>query len=78
METIGVVDQLFYKADQHEVVSLVMGGASVLQPVQSDAPLQADVIADHIGARLEQVPLLRKKFVQDPLRIGSVRKVEDP
>jgi WS/DGAT/MGAT family acyltransferase len=78
METIGVVDQLFYKADQYEVVSLVMGGASVLEPVQSDAPLQADVIADHIGARLEQVPLLRKKFVQDPLRIGSVRKVEDP
>jgi hypothetical protein len=34
MENLGVVDQMFFKADQHHVVSAVMGGASVLEPAQ--------------------------------------------
>jgi diacylglycerol O-acyltransferase len=78
VETLGLMDQMFYKADQHSVASMVMGGASILKPVPHHQPLQAKVIRDHIAARLEKVPLLRKKFVQDPLRLGSVAKVEDP
>jgi diacylglycerol O-acyltransferase len=78
VETLGLMDQMFYKADQHSVASMVMGGASILEPVRHHQPLQAKVIRDHIAARLEKVPLLRKKFVQDPLRLGSVAKVEDP
>jgi WS/DGAT/MGAT family acyltransferase len=72
------MDQMFYKADQHSVASMVMGGASILEPARGKKPLRARKIADHIAARLEKVPLLRKKFVQDPLRLGSVAKVEDP
>ena len=78
MDNLGVLDQLFYKADQYKIASVIMGGVSILAPAVSGAPLEAQAIADHLAARLENIPLLRKKLVQDPLRIGSVRKVEDP
>lgn len=77
MDRMAIVDQLMYKADQYDVVSLVMGGASILEPASPKEALDAEAIADHICARLQGIPLLRKKLVQDPLRIGSVIKVEN-
>ena len=78
MDKLGLLDQVFYKADQYKVVSMIMGGASILAPVKAGESLKARVIADHLAARLGKIPLLRKKLVQDPLRIGSVCKVDDP
>jgi diacylglycerol O-acyltransferase len=78
MDNLGVLDQLFYKADQYKVASVIMGGASILAPAVTGEKLDAQDIASHLAARLENIPLLRKKLVQDPLRIGSVRKVDDP
>jgi diacylglycerol O-acyltransferase len=78
MDNLGVLDQLFYKADQYKVASVIMGGASILAPAVTGEPLEAKAIAGHLAARLENIPLLRKKLVQDPLRLGSVRKVDDP
>jgi diacylglycerol O-acyltransferase / wax synthase len=78
MDNLGLFDQIFYKADQYNVLSAVMGGASILEPVDSDSPLDAEAIAGHLANRLVRIPLLRTKFVQDPLLLGTVRKVEDP
>ncbi|MEH6570935.1 MAG: wax ester/triacylglycerol synthase domain-containing protein, partial [Halioglobus sp.] len=78
MDNLGLFDQFFYKADQYNVLKAVMGGASILEPAGSDSPLDAKAIADHLANRLVRIPLLRNKFVQDPLLLGTVRKVEDP
>jgi diacylglycerol O-acyltransferase len=78
MDKLGAFDQLFYKAEQYRVASMVMGGASILEPARPGEKLDAAAIADHLAARLQDIPLLRKKFLQDPIRIGTVRKVEDP
>lgn len=78
MDNLGLFDQLFYKADQYEVISAIMGGASILEPAVPGTTLDANVIAEHLGARLSSIALLRTKFVQDPLRLGTVKKIEDP
>jgi hypothetical protein len=78
VESLGALDQLFYKADQYGVGSLIMGAASILAPAQTGETLDARATADHLCARLGCIPLLRKKLVQDPLRIGCVYKVDDP
>ena len=78
MDKLGVLDQVFYKADQYKVVSMIMGGVSILAPAKAGEQLKGRAIANHLAARLGKIPLLRKKLVQDPLRIGSVRKVDDP
>ncbi len=78
MDRLGVLDHVFYKADQYKVMSMIMGGVSILAPAKAGARLKAQAIANHLAARLGKIPLLRKKLVQDPLRIGSVRKIEDP
>lgn len=77
-DKLGLMDQLFYKAEQYRVANMVMGGASILEPASKGERLRGRAIADHIASRLEQVPLLRRKFVQDPLRLGSVKTIEDP
>jgi diacylglycerol O-acyltransferase len=78
MDKLGAFDLIFYKADQYQVTRMVMCGVSILQPAEPGDKLDAQAITDHLAARLQTIPLLRKKFIQDPLRIGSVRKVEDP
>ena len=76
VERLGVFDQFFYKADQYKVISMIMGGATILAPARPRDRLDADAIADHLAARLSEIPLLRVKLVQDPLRLGTVRKVD--
>jgi len=78
MEKISLFDQMFYKLDVAGVGALVMQGAIVLDPSSADPPLDADALAAHIGARLQEIPLLRKKLIRDPLGIGDLRPVEDP
>lgn len=78
MQSLGVSDQVLYKADQYGVISMVMGGASIMAPARRGDSLNPEAIAGHLAARLSRIPLLRVKLVQDPLRLGTVRKVEDP
>lgn len=78
MEKLGAFDHLFYKAEQYDVASMVMCGVVVLSPRTARQRLSARRIADHLAARLEKIPLMRSKFLQDPLRIGSVVRIEDP
>jgi len=76
VDTLGLLDHLFYKADEYGVASLVMGGAFILAP--ETEPLMAEAVAGHLAARLEKIPALRKRMIQDPLHLGSVRRVDDP
>lgn len=78
MEKLGLIDHLMYMADRHELATLVMSGAMVLGPSREDEALNADDIAEHLAARLQKIPKLRKRFMQDPLHLGSVKKVDDP
>jgi len=78
MEKLGLLDQLFYKADQYHITTVVMGGVSILEPATARVRLDVRKLSDHLASRLEKIPLMRQKFVQDPLRLGSVHKVEDP
>ena len=78
MENLGLFDQFFYKAEQYGVASAIMSGASILEPAIKGQQLDAHAIAGHLSARLEKIPLLRTCFIQDSLRLGSVKKVEDP
>jgi WS/DGAT/MGAT family acyltransferase len=78
MEKLGAFDHFFYKAEQYDVASMVMCGVVVLSPRSARQRLSARRIADHLAARLEKIPLMRSKFLQDPLRIGTVVRVEDP
>lgn len=78
MEKLGLIDEMFYKADHYNLSSLIMAGASVLVPATDEARLDAEELASHLAARFEKVPPLRQRFVQDPLRLGSVHKVDDP
>ncbi len=58
-------------------MGLGVGGGGILAPSTS-RKLDAQAIANHLAARLQKIPLLRIKLLQDPLRLGSVCKIEDP
>ncbi len=57
---------------------MIMGGAMVLDPKTAEWELSGQIIADHLAARMEKIPLMRKKPLQDKLKIGSIRLVDDP
>lgn len=77
MSRLNLMDQMFYKVEQAGLSPVYMGGAMVVDPATSPYPLDSRMLADHIAARMERIPLMRKKFAQDPLKIGSLRLVDD-
>lgn len=77
MERLGLVDQIMHKVGAAGMPALHMQGAMVIDPAKSDYPVNAMILAEHIAARLAGFDILRKKLVQDPLRIGAIRLVED-
>ncbi|MET0657704.1 MAG: wax ester/triacylglycerol synthase domain-containing protein [Steroidobacteraceae bacterium] len=77
MTRLSLFDQLFYKAEKAGLPPLYLAGVMILDPTQASHRLTPAIIADHIAARMEKIPLMRKRIVQDPLRIGSVRLVDD-
>ena len=77
MTKLSLFDQFFYKAEQAGLPPLYLGGVMIFDPTQAPHRLNAAILADHVAARMEKIPLMRKKIVQDPLRIGSVRMIED-
>jgi diacylglycerol O-acyltransferase / wax synthase len=78
MNKLSLFDQLFYKAEKAGLPPIYMCGVMILDPKQSPYPMNANTVANHLAARMERIPLMRKKVVQDSLRIGSVRLVDDP
>ncbi len=78
MTKLSLMDQVFYKLETGGISPVYMGGGMILDPGDSPYPLDGKSLADHLAACLEQVPVLRQKLVQDRLRIGDMRLVDDP
>jgi WS/DGAT/MGAT family acyltransferase len=78
MERLSFFDQVAHKISTSGLPDLNMQGAMILDPAKSPYKIDAQIIAEHIAARLIEFPILRKKLVQDPLGIGDLRLVDDP
>jgi len=78
MERLSFIDQVMHKIGTSGLPSIMMQGAMVVDPATSPFEINAMVIAEHIAARLHTFPILRKKLVQDPLKIGDLRLIDDP
>ncbi|MGI9295522.1 MAG: wax ester/triacylglycerol synthase domain-containing protein, partial [Pseudomonadales bacterium] len=78
MSKLSLLDQLFYKLESGGMSPMYMGGAMIVDPTDSPFPLDGKILADHLAARMEKIPLMRQKLVQDRLKIGDMRLVGDP
>lgn len=78
MTTLSLIDQTYIKMEQAGIPPMYMGGALILDPSGSPYPQDAKIIADHVAAFMEEVPLMRQKLVQDKMRLGNMRLVDDP
>lgn len=78
MERLSFLDQVMHKIGTSGMPALHMQGAMVIDPSRSPYEINAMIIAEHIAARLCGFDILRKKLVQDPLKIGDLRLIEDP
>ncbi len=77
MERLSLIDQALYKVTTSGLPSLNMQGAMIFDPKHAPARVTAKTLAEHLAARLDGVAILRKKLVQDPLRLGDLRLVDD-
>ena len=77
MSELSLLDQFFVKIEQRGMSPMYMGGALILDPSTAPKSLDGKMIANHLASVMEEVPLMRKKLVQDKLRIGNMRLVED-
>ncbi len=75
---LSLLDQAIFKLEEAGLGPVPMWGAMIINPKTAPGELTAQDIADHLAARVEKIPLMRKKPVQDKLRIGSIRLVDDP
>jgi diacylglycerol O-acyltransferase / wax synthase len=78
MSKLGLLDQVFRSLESNGLTPIIMGGAMIFDPSTSPYPLNGKILADHLAARLERIPIMRKKLVQDRLKIGNLQLVEDP
>ena len=78
MHRLGLLDQAFYKMETCGMSPQYMAGAMILDVTDSPHPVDAQALVDHIAASMEEVPLMRQKLVQDPLKLGDIRLVDDP
>lgn len=78
MSKLGLLEQMFIKIEQGGMSPLYMGGAMILDPSTAPEPLDGTGIANHLAATMEEIPLMRQKLLQDDLRIGNMRLVDDP
>ncbi|NHN36540.1 DUF1298 domain-containing protein [Pseudomaricurvus alcaniphilus] len=77
MEKSNVIDYLLYKMEHHNMPSVIMSGAMILESHVNGELLNATEMANHLAAKLENVPLLRSKFVEAPLGLAHMRRIED-
>lgn len=78
MTRLSIMDQLFYKTELGGLPTMYMAGAMIVDPSTSPYPLDAETLAGHLAARMEKIPILRQKLIQDTLKMGSLRLVDDP
>lgn len=78
MDRLSFIDHFLYKAGECGLPALNMQGAMILDPEKGGYPVDAMAIAEHIAARLSGFSILRKRLVQDALRLGDVKIVDDP
>jgi WS/DGAT/MGAT family acyltransferase len=78
MERLSFIDQVLHKIGVSGLPGIYMQGAMIVDPAASPFEINAMIIAEHIAARLHTFPILRKKLVQDPLKIGDLRLIDDP
>jgi diacylglycerol O-acyltransferase / wax synthase len=78
MRKLSLLDQIFYSWEASGMAPTTMGGAIILDARASRFPLNAESLANHVAARMEKIPLLRKRLMRDPLHIGQLRLVDDP
>lgn len=78
MQRLRILDQLMFKLEEGGVTRMYMCGGVILDPTDSPYPLDSELLADHLAACMEEVPLMRQRLVQDPLKLGDLRLVEDP
>lgn len=78
MRKLSLIDQVMYKLESVGFSPIYMAGAMIVDPSDSPEPLDAQILADHIAACMEEIPLMRQKLVQDPLRLTDMKLVDDP
>jgi WS/DGAT/MGAT family acyltransferase len=78
MRTLTLLDQVFWSVEQGGMAPMLIGGAVILDAAHSPWPLDGEVLAEHLAARMQKIPLMRQKLVRDPLSIGRLRLVDDP
>jgi len=78
MKELGFFDQAMLKLEAAGMSPIYMCGAFILETAGSPYPVDGKVIADHLAACMEEIPLMRQRLIQDPLKLGSLRLVEDP
>lgn len=75
---LALLDQLMFKLEEGGLSPIHMCGAVILETSDSPYPVDGKIIADHLAACLEEVPLMRQRLIQDPLKLGDLRLVDDP
>ncbi len=78
MNKLGLLDQAIFKSEQVGMPPMYMGTAMIVDPATAPEPLDGTMLANHLAACLEEVPLMRQKLVQDELRLGNMLIVDDP
>lgn len=78
MSELGLLDQAMFKLEQAGMSPMYMCGAFILDTADAPYPVSAEALADHVAACMEEVPLMRQRLVQDPLKLGNLRLVDDP
>lgn len=77
MQTLSFVDQVMHKAGTAAGMPVYMQGAMVYDPAKTENVITVEALAEHIAARLADFAILRKKLVQDPLHIGTMKLIDD-
>lgn len=78
MERLSLLDQVFHKIGGKGIPALNMQGGMIINPADGQFDVTAQVLVDHLAARTAKLEILRKKLVQDPLKIGDVKLIDDP
>ena len=78
MSELGLLDQAMFKLEVAGMSPMYMCGAFILETADSPYPVDSAILADHVAACMEEIPLMRRRLVQDPLGIGNLQLVEDP
>jgi len=78
MERLSLLDQVFHKIGGKGIPALNMQGGMIINPANCEFKIDAQVLVDHLASRMSKLDIMRKKLVQDPLKLGDVKLIDDP